>query len=232
MDLANFQLQTAIFEVRYDHALLLWDRAGSFWHWARQAHPTLKVIEAAPSRVTASIERQYQIALEINRFAVELFPPARMEDYIKLCGNIFGRAAILLELDVLTRVGIRLVYRQTHRSKDETAKAMLETGIIKVPSGTFFGIQGRIVQPMCSVSWEGEKLGALVQLRTQERKLVVDPPIGENSFERIEKEVFEFDFDVDYFTIAPIEREIFRASDWLQQAVRVIRRDSGSFVGG
>ena len=39
-------------------------------------------------------------------------------------------------------------------------------------------------------------------------------------------------YDIDYFTIGTAEAGQFRASDWITNTMRVIRRDSKVFLGG
>ena len=57
MDISHFNLHSVSFEVRYDQAYLLWDRAGSIWHDIRQTHPKLVLKEANPGKVVMTIEK-------------------------------------------------------------------------------------------------------------------------------------------------------------------------------
>ena len=233
MDLAHFRLNSATFEVRYEHAYLLWDHAGQFWYSVSQAHPGLKVIEAGPGRVVGAIGAQHQVSLEVSRLAIDFYPIAgQAEGFAEFCNEMFTGAASVLRLSILTRVGLRLVYRQVHRSREEAAKSVINTGMLRAPTGVFFGVQGQFLQPWYSIKLQSDRIGVQITLRAQERKIVVEPPLGERLFERLEREEFECDYDIDYYTEAPVNIHSFRVTDWMTHAMRIIRRDSKEFLGG
>ncbi len=56
--------------------------------------------------------------------------------------------------------------------------------------------------------------------------------MGEPTVEGVDKDLFELIYDIDYFTIGTVEVGQFRASDWITNAMRVIRRDSKVFLEG
>jgi hypothetical protein len=103
---------------------------------------------------------------------------------------------------------------------------------MKVPSGKHFGIEGQSKEPHYALRWEGNALGVTVNLRTQARKFLVEPPLADQAFDRIEKETFDLDYDLDYYTMVPASVGQFRAKEWIEQAMHVIQRDSKVFLGG
>jgi hypothetical protein len=86
--------------------------------------------------------------------------------------------------------------------------------------------------PRYFMRWEGDKRGIQVNFQAQERKILVEPVIGEPTVEGIEKDLYELVYDIDYFTIGTVEAGQFRASDWITNTMRVIRPDSKVFLGG
>ena len=40
-----------------------------------------------------------------------------------------------------------------------------------------------------------------MNVRAQERRILVEPPLGEPVFDRVDKEVFDLDYDIDYYTM-------------------------------
>jgi hypothetical protein len=102
---------------------------------------------------------------------------------------------------------------------------------MKVPSGRHFGIEGEVKGPHYAIRWEGKNLGATANLRTQARRVIVEPPLGDRVFDRIDKELFDFDYDLDYYTMTPVPIGQFRAKDWIKQAASVVERDSRVFLG-
>ena len=200
MDLSYFRLHSLAFKARYDPAFLLFDRTGEFWHELRSEHPTLKMAQVHPNRLVAVIDRQTQITLELERVVVEHYSlsAARLEGCVALCDTILSRAISTLELSIFNRLGVRLIYRLACRNKQESSDALLGLGLLKVPDGKHFGIAGKATGPHYAIRWEGDTLGVQVNLRTQERKMQVEPPIGDPIFEKIDQELFDSDFDIDY----------------------------------
>ena len=158
-------------------------------------------------------------------------PPANLDDYMALCQHLLSGAMNALELTAFSRIGLRAVYRRDFRSSEEASEALISTNIMKVPHGKRFGIEGKPKLPHYAMRWEGDNLGVQVNLRAQERKISVEPVMGEPTVERIERDLFELIFDIDYFTIGTVDVGQFRVSDWMLNAMRVIRRDSNVFLG-
>lgn len=232
MDLAQFRLHSATFEVRYEAAFLIWDQHGQIWTALRKLHPTLVITEATPGKVVGIIDRKYQIAIEVNRVSLTFYPPpSNVDSFVDICGECLSFATSILEVSLFTRVGLRVVYRNDCKSRDEASEKIARSGMIKIPSGKHFGIEGLPKLPSYALRWEGDKLGSSVTLRAQERKVVIEPGFGETAFSRIEKELYEVDFDIDYYTMVPVDIGQFRARDWILQAIHVIRRDSKIFLG-
>jgi hypothetical protein len=233
MDLAHFELHSASFEVRYDQAYSFWDRSGSLWQAVRKSAPTLKMTEAIPAKITGIIDRRFQLSLEIEKVFIGVYPPpSTFEDYIVLCRNVLASAIESLDITIFQRVGLRIIYQRKFRSSEEAADALLSTGIMKVPEGKNFGIEGQVKSPHYAIRLDGDNLGIQVNFRAQDRKIKLDVPIGETAIESIERDIFELTYDIDYFTIGTVDVGQFRASDWIPNAIRVIRRDSKVFLGG
>jgi hypothetical protein len=231
MDLSHFEMHSVNFEVRYDMACLLWDRAGSIWQVLRRTNPSLKFKDVTPVKVSATLDDKYQLSVELEKLAVAVFlPPSNLNDYIELCQLLLSTAVKDLELTAFSRIGLRAMYRRDFRNSREASEALISTNIMRVPHGKHFGIEGQPTLPNYTIRWEGDTLGVQVNLRTQERKLSVEPVIGERFVERLEKNLFELIFDIDYFTIGMIDVGQFRVSDWMLNAMRVIRRDSHVFL--
>jgi hypothetical protein len=233
MDLSHFDLRSVAFEVRYDQAYLLWDRAGALWQAVHRIAPTIKLTESVPAKISGFIERRFHVSVELEKVLIIVYPPpSTVEDYIALCRDILAAAIDILGVKIYSRIGLRLIHHRRFRSSEEAADALLSTGIMKVPEGKHFGIEGPPKLPHYAIRLDGDNLAVQVNLHTQERKLKIDVPLGETALESVEKDIFELIYDVDYFTIGTVDIGQFRASDWIPNALRVIRRDSKVFLGG
>ncbi len=231
MELTDLTLHTMAFEVRYDPRYLLFDRAGHIWSDVQREHPTMRMGQVAPARVAAVIDNQYQLAVELERTVIEDFShQKKLDNYLDLCNGILSIIVPALDVTVFLRAGLRIIYRRTCRSADEASSLMLKLGLMRVPSGRHFGIEGEAKGPHYAIRWEGKTLGATANLRTQARRVFMEPPLGERALERVDKELFDLDYDLDYYTMAPVPIGQFRARDWIKQAVHVVERDSKVFL--
>ena len=233
MDISQFNLHSVNFELRYDHAYLLWDKAGAIWHDIRKANPNVKLREAGPAKVIMTIDRRFQLTIELEKLYIAVFtPPSNIDDFIDLCVSVVRTSVRTLEIPLFSRIGLRVIYRLNFESREEASNALISTRMMKIPEGKHFGIEGAPRLPHYAIRWEGDKLGAQVIVQAQERKILVEPALGETIVDPIEKDLFELVFDIDYFTIGTVEVGQFRASEWITNGMRVIRRDSSAFLGG
>ncbi len=51
------------------------------------------------------------------------------------------------------------------------------------------------------------------------------------NIDRVDKEIFELEYDIDYYTMVPVSMGQFRAKEWIAQADRAVQRDSKIFLG-
>jgi hypothetical protein len=231
LDISHFQLNSLNFEVRYDPAFLLWDKAGSLAEAIRKEHPNLKPNEASPGKISFEIDKKFQVAFELEKLNVSAFQPnISIDDFVALCHRVIALAVNTLQVTLFLRIGLRPIYRHEYRNRDEAAAALIGTGIMEVPEGRHFGIEGRPVLPHYAIRWEGDKLAIQVNFRVQERKVTLQLPLGETAVPNIEKDIIELIYDFDYFTVGSVEVGQFRALDWIPNAMRVIRRDSSVFL--
>jgi hypothetical protein len=233
MDISYFDLHSVNFEVRFDRAYLLWDRAGAIWQNIHKAYPNIKPREVNPGKVTMTIDQRFQLTTEMDKLIVNVFlPPNNVDDYVKLCEYFISMSIEILQVTLFSRIGLRSIYRRDFKNREEASAALISTKMMKIPEGMHFGIEGLPMLPRYSMRWEGDKRGVQVNFQAQERKILVEPVMGEPTVEGVDKDLFELIYDIDYFTIGTVEVGQFRASDWITNAMRVIRRDSKVFLEG
>ncbi len=232
MDLSHFDMQAVSFEVRFEPSFIIYDKAGSIWSGIQGGHPTLKLSHVTPEKVDGVVDDKFQISIELERIAVHGFKPSRnFGEFTEFCSEVIDRGVTTLKVGSFDRVGLRVVYRKSCRHKDEPSAFLLSLGLMKVPDGKHFGISGKVKNPHYAMKWEDEDFGVQINIRAQERKIKVEPPLGEAVFEAIDKDLFELDYDIDYYAQRKIGIGQFRTKDWIDNAMRLIRRDSKVFLG-
>ncbi len=179
MRVADLKLATRTFEARYDARFLIFDRAGEIWNAVQRAYPSLKLIHAGPLSVVGNLGNKCRMTIETERIAVEDFTHSQKhEEFAVICNDAIQIASSAVELSSLLRVGLRSIYRKGYDSAKETSDVMLSFGLIKVPSGKHFGIEGRVTAPHYGIRWEGDNYGVTVNLHTPGRRILVEPPLG------------------------------------------------------
>jgi len=147
----------------------------------------------------------------------------------------FGKNAKLFVTAVVEQIGIRLfrrvgfrpVYFRQFDSREEAASNLLSLGLLKVPQDKRFEVSETPVDPQYVVRWESEAKGTFLQIRAENRKLDFEPPPDlAQEIEPVHRERSGIAFDIDYYTVAPVEPAQIDASEWVKHAVHLINRDT------
>jgi hypothetical protein len=233
LDLAGFELERAIFEVRYSPAFLLWDRAGQLWTEAREKWPGLEVLRAQPDITVFRVGLNQQMAVELAAARIIVHrPELPLTEFTEASKSFLEIVTRQLGLITLSRVGLRLVFYRAFPNRDSAGSAFLGTGLISLPEGRFFGTEGAPVVGECGLTWETKGVGVRASVGYQHREFKVEA--GPDLPEAASKE-FKSDgivFDIDFYTIATIEVGQLGVGEWVEQHVRALKRDTDGFLGG
>ena len=233
LSLSDFRLENAAFEVRYETAYLLWDHAGSISKEISVKWPRIRNVEGSPAKISFVLEDSYSFTVELGKsFGVAYHPQSNLEDFSAILEFFVGLVTKVLQVSAYERVGLRLTYFRTYPDKESASRALTETQIMQLPDGSHFGIDGQPMLPEFGVRWESETQGTTVVVRSEERGIDVERPLGVSEIDPIHIKKFGIKADFDYFIKAPVPVEKFRLEDWINQAVHVIRRDGPLFLGG
>ena len=67
IDLDQFAIWSATFEVRYDATFLIWDRSGAVWSRVKERYPTATVEQANPNQIRVIVDPKTQAVLSVDR---------------------------------------------------------------------------------------------------------------------------------------------------------------------
>lgn len=234
MHLDEFQLRTASFEIRYDSAFAIWDRAGRLWTTLHREFPTIALSQATPNEVTVQ-DADWRLSVGLTKaYIMAFWPDSLLGDFPDKATTFTGIVSDTLELAAFTRIGFRAVFTKSFSDKKAASAAMLELDLLRVPEGKNFGIDDAEWHlPEYSIRMENEALGCLVRIKAHEFTISVDPipemPRGE--MQTIKETKHELVFDLDYYTTATVLISQIRVADWLAQVFHGIRRDSKNYLG-
>lgn len=228
----DLELRRAILEIRYNEAYILWDRSGQIWSEVKSIWPEMKNQKTEPSYTSFLLDdkRQFWVQLDKSNYT-DFKPQGNLNDFITNVAKLISLVSDVLKISEYTRLGFRLLYSKYLNTKEEASEYLLSTENIKYPSGKHFNIEGKVLNPSCSMKWEGESTGVRVVLTTHDKKidLEVNPDVDEINPVHIERS--ELLYDIDYYTVKNTKRGQLKIDEWISQAYHLIKRDSKIFFG-
>ena len=230
---SNFKVDNVAFEVRYDNAYLLWDRAGHVWWELLKTFPSLEMAEAQPALTAFTLDDYTSFNVHLDKsFVVSKVSDYPFKDVLKYADALVATITSQLKIEMFTRAGFRVTHAREFPSREDAVEVLLGSGIFSPPAGTMFGVSKARVSPDFNIRWEGENSGTLVRVKVESRKLESKSPPGFEEFESKTVEKFVLVLDFDYYNTGTISVGQFRASDWINSASHLIRKDFDKFLRG
>jgi hypothetical protein len=229
MEIAHLSLRSLIWELRYRPAFALWDRAGAIWAQAVERWPALTMRQVAPNQTSFVMDNRIELGVHLDRsFVSAAGSKLSLEELLPYCAYLTDNVLPTLHVDTILRVGFKATFLKEYQTMDAAVSDFLSTGIIKNITGKHFGIEGSIRVPAVNLRLEDEYRGCQIAFLIRERTLKIDMPfIGEEDITPSSRDHLELVFECDYYTKGTMSVGQMRARHWVEEALQVIRRDSG-----
>lgn len=231
LSIDEFKLVNATCELRYKNAYLVYDRTGQVLQDLSRSFTDISISSSAPQQ-TAWVAQEGTFSLEIGTCR---FTSARSnqsaETFAKQCGAYFDAVTKNLQINVFTRIGLRYIARKEYPSLDESKAALASMMLVNLKPTQRFKSSESPIEIL--FRWEDSQIGAFIRLRaeTADIKLEVSPELQEH-VPRIDKKIHGLTIDMDYYTVAPVEREQWNALEWLPQKLRIIKKEADGILQG
>jgi hypothetical protein len=234
LELSDLTLESAAFEVRYDLAMLHWDRAGALWSEVQKKYPSLEVAQATPAHTAFTVQERYELTVELLKaHIVAQAPLGNLDDFFGIADSFISILINQLEITDFKRVGFRHTYSREFASRKEATEAALSYTRVYRPDGPVFGIKDELVPvPEVALRWEGEALGATLRIFPQSRFMEFKPPAAFTKLSKQTSETHVLVLDLDQFTTVTVPVGQVRPSEWSRNALQAARRDCGKFMKG
>jgi hypothetical protein len=231
-DLRLFQ---ATFEIKFEHAWLLWDRSGSLWSAVVRKVPDLEMQHAEPNRVVfaSTGEQESQMTAEPGRLSVVSFnPDKKLQQVTEMVSALLSSAIEMIGLTQFTRVGLRLAFTKEFPTDQEAANAVLSTGLLRVPRHEkLFGISMAPKAPEYGLHGEDGRNGFNLNLKAETIEAGFRPNFGFGVFFKPMKQtIHRVNLDVDHYLTGPVLAGQFLVTDWINQALHIVRRDGAALL--
>jgi hypothetical protein len=225
----EFEIETVTFEVRYDPALMIWDRAGAIWTNVVSQFPELKWHNAAPTQQIFE-SRDVRAVVELEAMRVVCRGKDAIKRQVEVANAVLKSCSENLGISTFTRIGFREI---RIRKVDTLESALIDLGpIVPTPMLSSFIAGSKPKTVVVSVKHEGEASGLTAGLKLDLRELKVTIPweFKERLSDAFPKELL-LTLDSDYFTVGTTRREAFSVEDWAKQANRTIAKHWKGIIG-
>ena len=231
--LSSFKLSRSTFEIRYNNAYALWDKAGIIWTTADKKWSQLKMINAEPAVTSFRLEDRYELSVKLDRTSIIDFKPtSKLKGFLENAKQFIDIVVNCLELDMIERLGFRIIYALPSSDKSAASNVIADANIMNIPKGKCFNIEGQPLLPEYSIVWEGNSLGARIKILAQEKEINLDVNPAIKEIDSYHEKISEVLLDIDYYTLKPILTGQLDVNEWISQAYHVIKRDAHVFLGG
>src|SRR5579864_750247 len=226
----DFKLISASCELRYEEACLLFDRTGQICHEAKSNFTNCEVVSALPNQ-TILKAKEGNLFVELKQCRVTTTSPdSPLQAYADVCKKFFDSVTDNLQLKVFGRVGLRVVFRKRYDELAEAKAALNSLKLLSIPKTERFGAASEPREMI--FRWEGTEVGAMLRLSAELGKIdVVLPPELEMEQSEIHKSTTGLLLDVDYYTVAPVEKSQWDAAAWIPRSLRTIKKQSDDVLG-
>jgi hypothetical protein len=238
LQLDDFRLERAILEVKYENALLLWDRSGSLWTEVGAALNGVKVIQAQPNATifAAGENKELFCGLDAAR-VIEHRPSRRLAEFSKCVDDVFPLLFKNLGIKSLSRVGFRLIFFRQCSDIVEASSLVLGLGRLTVPKEKLFGAEGPPLFPEFAFRFKGAARSTTFRARADERRLEINmpPEIDVAAFGTLERRAVTLEgivLDIDHFAHGAVLVDQLKPSEFVGTAMHLVRRDGDSLLKG
>lgn len=237
LSLENFELQRGILDLRYGFAYPMWDNSGALGQSISDFPMPVSVQDANPSKLSFSLGEDMTLEVELEKTVINNYQPdASLTSVGKVGDLVAPLLSSILEVNLYERVGARIHFFHPFSSIEEAVDQFVEADLVNVPDseGPHFGAEGGLEQVSYKQRFEGDRRGATVRMQTVSRRVEASlpPHFQWSDLDRqLVSEKHGILFDIDIYTVAPVEHDQLSLAEWTDDALRIIRRDCAPFLG-
>jgi hypothetical protein len=224
----NWAFERTVLELRYRNAFRMWDRSGEIVVGFMNDIDGFQVISGTPEKVElANSEQGVTIAYGSEIAYVKANMASCSKNYLfKVCEHFLSSALRKLEVQVLSRVGNRLVY-QLEMAKDEESKLFIH----KIAQMKGLGIESMFEVDAnlenkevreFSFRFADDKTGINLHLKPITTRVQVEAGAGSKILKLLPAPTFAVELDVDVFTTTPLPVGAFLPVDFIKSNLKML----------
>jgi hypothetical protein len=227
--LDSFKIRQLIVQIRYAHAIELWDSAGAACRRIQKLWPGVEIVGelASPNNVVLKGGKT-QIDTGLEQSTISLAQLATLDQHTsQQIVDTFATWRDELEFVRLTRVSSRIVYAKEFPTLAEANQELFKWGLCDFPKVKVFDqpTESALNTTDLTYRFEDEASFAFLRVFTQGVKLEIkadkDFPTMKDMSEVKNRLIIDFDRGLKQ----PTEASSFRMDEWLKGFMHVLRRD-------
>ncbi|MBZ5503364.1 MAG: hypothetical protein LAN59_14225 [Acidobacteriia bacterium] len=229
LTVSDFEVRQVTCELRYPEAYLVFDKTGDIFHHLSGKFTNLHSDSPTPTQTQMTAD-EGTIGLEFTAARLTTNEPdSGLERFASNCKTFFDFAVNKLEISIFTRIGLRLVLHKIFDTADGPIAALNSLRLLGTGTETRFGASSQLSE--LTMRWEGKDLGATMRLKAESGSLDAKfPPELGMAQRSVHKEFHHLVLDIDYYTVAIVERAQWDPATWIAQSARIMRKEADRFL--
>lgn len=224
MKLADFKMRQIVFEIRYDSAYVLWDRAGAIAKEISRLWPGLELDEGKPNSQSFS-DDIVTVNTGLTSSYVAIRQPKKILEFAEQIAQTTDVWVSFLDLTKLSRVGTRVMYGKEYDTREGASKAVVDLGLVKFPEPPFFNHKELPKQCDLRLYWEEEGLQTQIIIKPERHELKMVASLPGRPIEKKREFSDAVLLDIDRATRGTIELSKFDVAEWLKGINHLVSRD-------
>lgn len=224
MKFADFKMRQIVFEIRYEPAYVLWDRAGAIAKEIKRLFPSVELDEGKPNKQVFS-DDLVTIGTGVDSAYIAVKQPKNALEFAEHIASITDVWITFLELRKLTRVGTRVMYVKEFETSEQCGNALVELGLVRFPAPPFFNHKGSPKQCDLRLYWEEDGFQTQLILKPERHELKVAAGLPDRSVERRLESYDVVLLDIDRATRGTVDLSKFYVVEWLKGINHLVFRD-------
>jgi hypothetical protein len=220
LDLDEFVIQVLTFELRFENAYLLWDRAGEMASRFIDHDPAIRFVTAQPHQQIFETD-DLHIVSELASLRVSSRGPNALKQLMDFGEVLALTTREVLRINTFTRVGFRNISRKVFPDRKTAVQTLSH---VSESFGETTDDWERVGMHLSDrLESESRGFSATIKVEQQEVNLTIPWEASNRIDFKKQKEAVGI-LDSDYYTIGSVDHDAFNAETWIKFANRTVNQ--------
>jgi hypothetical protein len=209
-------------------AYMIFDRTGAICAECSKHYERIKVIQASPVQTSFEVDEYRFTVGQTSSHATLLKAGHDPKDFGKVTKHFFEVILRLLEVKVITRIGLRQSFYEAFVDSEEAVE-IFKSFSVQPGSGTVLSSESRLRE--LELRWESDDYGVMFHVGSIPGNIAF-PMSDVTQYEKDfgQKYKSAVIFDVDLYTIKPVLLSQWSSEEWIASSSHTIKKGIRSFL--